>query len=149
MSLAHVLNAWRQNVAIERYGVAVFKEVGSDLILPDQILERLVDCAHWGKIRSLEDLKREVDWGLVDELGPTVVKLINTVSPPCPRARATRMAPTPGQAPPSRAAERRPLATNSRILNVQRSVGQQSSAVTVRSLFALVASDFPTSFTIF
>lgn len=142
MSLAQVLNAWRQNVAIERYGLAVFREVGSDLVLPDQLLERLVDCAHWGKIRTVEDLRREVDWGLVDELGPIVVNLINKVSPPLPRARATRMAPPP----PSQSTVRRPLATNSRILNVQSSASHRQDANMVRSLFPCIDLDFPTSF---
>lgn len=145
MSLAQVLNAWRQNVAIERYGLAVFREVGSDLVLPDQLLERLVDCAHWGKIRTIEDLQREVDWGLVDELGPTVVNLINTVSPPLPRARATRMAPPH----PSRSTVRRPLATNSRILNAQSSVGHQRDANMVRVLSPCINLNFPTSFLYF
>lgn len=145
MSLAQVLNAWRQNVAIERYGLAVFREVGSDLVLPDQLLERLVDCAHWGKIRTIEDLRREVDWGLVDELGPTVVNLINTVSPPLPRARATRMAPPH----PSRSTVRRPLATNSRILNAQSSVGHQRDANMVRVLSPCINLNFPTSFLYF
>lgn len=78
-----------------------------------------MDCAHHGKIKTVEDLRREVDWSLVEELGPEVVRIITEVNPPQPQARATRMACQMRQprVPPSSVGVRRPLATNSRILN--------------------------------
>lgn len=119
MALSQALNAWRQKATVDMYGLAVFRDVGSALVLNDRVLERVVDCAHHGKIKTIEDLRREVDWSLVEELGPEVVRIITEVNPPQPRARATRMACRTRQprVPPSSAGVRRPLATNSRILN--------------------------------
>lgn len=120
MALCEALNTWRQKATVEKFGESVLRDVGSVLVLSDGLLERLLDCAHYGKIGTLEDLRREVSWSLVDELGPDVVRIILEVNPPRPRARASR--PTGGtrraRPLPSRTASARPLATNSRILNL-------------------------------
>lgn len=138
MALSQALNAWRQKATVDRYGLAVFRDVGSALVLNDRLLERLVDCAHHGKIRTMEDLRREVEWSLVEELGPEVVRIIAEVNPPRPRARATQMAcPTRRpRLPPSENGARRPLATNSRILNTP-----QAAPTTIVSIFQILLSD--------
>lgn len=124
MALSQALNAWRQKATVDKYGLAVFRDVGSSLVLNDRLLERLVDCAHHGKIRTLQDLQREVDWSLVDELGPEVVRIIAEVNPPRPRAQATRTAVRTRRTRPSGPEDQgpRPLATNTRILNAPQSV---------------------------
>ena len=90
MLLSEALNDWRQKKTKEKYGVAVFRAVGSSLILTDRQLERLVDCAHFGKITNVEQLKKEVRWALIDEFGQDVVQIIMTECPPQPRVRTRR-----------------------------------------------------------
>lgn len=140
MALSQALNAWRQKATVDMYGLAVFKDVGSALVLNDRLLERLVDCAHHGKIRTVEDLRREVDWSLVEELGPDVVRIITEVNPPRPRARATRMAcrTRRPRLPPPVDGARRPLATNSRILNAP----QATPAPIVSNCYILSSEGF-------
>ena len=115
MLLSEALNDWRQKKTKEKYGVAVFRAVGSSLILTDRQLERLVDCGHYGKITNLEQLRKELDWVLSDDLGLEVVKIIIDTIPISQvqeRRRQQRVA-----SRRSRASRRTPLAANTRILN--------------------------------
>ena len=122
--LSQALNAWRQRVTVEKYGEAILRDVGSSLVLPNELLERLVDCSHYGKITNMEQLGKEVDWILADEYGPEVVRLIMDVCPPQPRKRGRR----PKKTAPGGTTARRPLAENGQILNAQ----PEAPVVTVR-----------------
>ena len=113
--LSQALNAWRQRVTIEKYGEAIFRDVGSSLVLPNELLERLVDCSHYGKITNMEQLGKEVDWMLMEEHGPEVVRLIMDICPPQPRKRVRRRKKVSAGEPTAR----QPLGTNVRVINAQ------------------------------
>ena len=118
MRLAKALNEWRRKATIEKYGEAVLRDVGSSLILPTELLERLVDCAHYGKITNLDQLHKEVNWVVDDVFGLEVIGIITSMCPP-PQPRQ-RKRPRPREEGPSRTLNvRRPLGTNRRVLNTQ------------------------------
>ena len=89
MRLAKALNEWRRKATIEKYGEAVLRDVGSSLILPTELLERLVDCAHYGKITNLDQLHKEVNWVVDDVFGLEVIGIITSMCPP-PSASTTQ-----------------------------------------------------------
>lgn len=42
----------------------------------DEVLDRIVKCAHFKKIATVEDLKKETQWPRATELGQSVVELV-------------------------------------------------------------------------
>ncbi len=67
--LWRLLDDWRQTKAVEDYGILVAKRNGPALIMPKGIIDRVVDCAHYEKIKNLQDLRRETGWNCPDEIG--------------------------------------------------------------------------------
>ena len=115
LRLSQALGAWRRATTIKKFGHSILRDVGSSLVLTNDQLERLVDCAHFGKITNVEQLKKEVRWALIDEFGQDVVQIIMTECPPQPRVRTRRKKTTASK----RSRVRRPLGTNTRLLNAQ------------------------------
>ena len=56
------LHTWRREEAKKRYGQGRFSLYGGGLVLPDEVAGRIVDLAYLHKIRSLNDLKHEIEW---------------------------------------------------------------------------------------
>jgi hypothetical protein len=54
--------------------------------MPDQILNRIVDCAHAGKISNIEQLAKESGWTKerLAEYGEDLVKMVLEHYPPSP-----------------------------------------------------------------
>ena len=131
MELAAALNKWRQRTTARIYGDAVLRDVGSSLVLPNELLERLVDCAHFGKMSSMDHLRREIDYDLSEELGLEILQIIKDICPP-----PSRPAPRPRQRKTTKRSNVRPLGTNSRLLNTQpRQPAPQSTSNSVRISF--------------
>ncbi|KAH9831739.1 P-loop containing nucleoside triphosphate hydrolase protein [Rhodofomes roseus] len=76
--LRTALNTFRRERTIEKYNKALLDALGPSVILPDNVLDHLVECAQAGKIKSATDLQREVGkkWGKVQEHGEAVIALI-------------------------------------------------------------------------
>lgn len=130
MRLRAALNAWRQATMVANFGEALMKEVGSSLVLPDVQLERIVDCAHGGAIKSVDDLRREVDWYFTDELGLDILDIINKNGP------SSLPLPPPPLEEACSGPEAHPLGPNNRILNAP-SNGAISSLVSLFFFFVL------------
>ncbi|KLO04347.1 hypothetical protein SCHPADRAFT_840731, partial [Schizopora paradoxa] len=109
--LWRLLDDWRMVKAVEKYGVAIAEDIGPALVMPEQFIDRIVDCAHFEKIKNLQDLRRETGWNCPDEIGTTVVALVAEHGrPPAPPSPDSDNAPT--SAPP-----RSVLTSNTAILN--------------------------------
>ncbi|KAG2060972.1 hypothetical protein BDR06DRAFT_854745, partial [Suillus hirtellus] len=79
--LVDVLEDWREDTTQKLYGQAHLHDLGPSLVMPNDILNRIVDCAHFHKIKSPTDLLKETHWSGVDEHGDDIVALILQVSP--------------------------------------------------------------------
>lgn len=102
MKLYDALEDWREEKTIQVYGWAHFQNLGPTLIMPTDVLTRIVDCAHYFKISSKADLARETKWDEVENWGTEVVELILKILPlpapplPSPAPTTLRMLPIQG-----------------------------------------------------
>jgi hypothetical protein len=74
--LIDALDDWQEDTAQKLYGQAHLHDLGPGLVMPNNILNRIVECAHFHKIKSPADLLRETHWSGVDEHGDDIVTLI-------------------------------------------------------------------------
>ncbi|KAF8226812.1 hypothetical protein L208DRAFT_1013204, partial [Tricholoma matsutake] len=75
-ALWEALDNWQEAKTILIYGRASLRDVGSVLAMPTKVLDRIVECAHIFKIRSLDNLQRETRWERVDKWGSEILLLI-------------------------------------------------------------------------
>ncbi|KAJ7767607.1 hypothetical protein B0H16DRAFT_1412044 [Mycena metata] len=78
------LHAFRKARTIELRGRAIFRSLGRGLIMPDDVLQRIVDCAHFHKIQTCTELLKETRWHRVSEDGEQILHLIHQHRPPPP-----------------------------------------------------------------
>ena len=81
LSLYTALDSWRLKRTITAYGEGALRDFGPSMILPNTMLDRIVDCAHWNKIKSVDDLRRETDWFHAGVYGPEVLDIIIRIRP--------------------------------------------------------------------
>lgn len=74
--LVQALRVWRDKKTQELYGSAYLNDFGGSLVLPDNILQRIIDCASIARINSTESLCKETHWSEAEEHGNEVVALI-------------------------------------------------------------------------
>jgi hypothetical protein len=79
--LREALEDWREKVTAARYGWAHLHDLGSTLIMPNEVLSRIVDCAHYHKINSTSDLKNETRWDEIEQCGDEVLEIILRLRP--------------------------------------------------------------------
>ncbi|KAJ6458557.1 P-loop containing nucleoside triphosphate hydrolase protein [Mycena vitilis] len=78
------LQAFRTARMLELRGRAHLRSFGASYIMPDDVLNRIVDCAHFNKILTSDDLLKETRWHRVSADGDTVLTLIRQHHPPPP-----------------------------------------------------------------
>lgn len=84
MKLTDALENWREETTKIRYGEAALLDFGPSLIMTARILDRIVDCVHYNKISSVQDLARETRWDEISCYGDEVLALIQSIHPPAP-----------------------------------------------------------------
>lgn len=89
--LCDALEDWREDRTVQRYGKAHLCDLGPSLAMPNEVLDRIIDCAHHQKISSIADLRTEMRWDDFDHdsWGLEVVALIQTWCPPHPPLMTT------------------------------------------------------------
>ncbi|KAJ7800013.1 hypothetical protein B0H13DRAFT_2390679 [Mycena leptocephala] len=81
MQLRDALHEFRRAATVMKFSRAVLKNSGPGVVMSNEVLQRIVDCAHWHKIDSTEQLERETRWAGVPDFGAKVVALINEHCP--------------------------------------------------------------------
>ncbi|KAG1867739.1 hypothetical protein F4604DRAFT_1584971 [Suillus subluteus] len=81
LKLTDALDDWREETTIKLYGHAHLHDLGPGLIMPNSILDRIVECAHFSKIRSTADLVKETCWSGANKHGNEIIALIHQVCP--------------------------------------------------------------------
>lgn len=62
--LRGLLLAWRDKATLEAYGESMTTYCGSQLLMSDRIVQRLIDCAAAHKIKTHQDITRETGWAV-------------------------------------------------------------------------------------
>ncbi|KAI9066924.1 P-loop containing nucleoside triphosphate hydrolase protein [Trametes sanguinea] len=78
IAFRRALHAFRRQQTEQAFGKAHLRNLGTGAIMGDDTLDRIADCAHAGKLGSLEALARETKWSRSNELGDAVLELIKT-----------------------------------------------------------------------
>ncbi|KAJ7852518.1 hypothetical protein B0H14DRAFT_2444663 [Mycena olivaceomarginata] len=81
MKLRDALHRFRRDATTTKFGRIVLKNSGPGVVMSNEVLQRLVDCAHYYKIQSTEQLARETRWAGAGEFGEAVVALIKEHRP--------------------------------------------------------------------
>ncbi|KAF9471648.1 hypothetical protein BDN70DRAFT_887875 [Pholiota conissans] len=100
--LKNALQEWRRRTALIKFNASTVRTLGVRILMSDNILARIVDCAHAGKLTSIEDLSKEsgLTKDRINEYGDELVKLILVYHPlPAPPTAVTDN-PTRKRAPP-------------------------------------------------
>ena len=77
------LSQWRSEKALDKLGETDFTEYGVILFMSDEIFHRLIDCFHYGKISTVDSIRKETRWrhDLADTYGPSLIALIRQFDP--------------------------------------------------------------------
>ncbi|KAI0632073.1 P-loop containing nucleoside triphosphate hydrolase protein [Trametes polyzona] len=70
------LNAFRRKKTLERFGQSHLRNRGASAIMPNEILQRIADCAHAHKLPSVDHLSRETKWHRASEFGEEVLQIV-------------------------------------------------------------------------
>ncbi|KAG2336031.1 hypothetical protein BDR05DRAFT_953645 [Suillus weaverae] len=81
MDLRNALHEFHKTQCIEKFGLATPSDLGAGIIMPQQVLQHIVNCAHAGKIKTHGDLIKETRWSGVEEYGEEVLRLVMLHSP--------------------------------------------------------------------
>ncbi|EPQ50051.1 P-loop containing nucleoside triphosphate hydrolase protein [Gloeophyllum trabeum ATCC 11539] len=79
--LRQALHDLRMKRAEELYGPAVVRDLGPGCFMPDSILKRIIDCAHYSKVTTTKELATETRWTLAEQYGHDVLAVINAARP--------------------------------------------------------------------
>lgn len=97
-ALRDALLQFRREQTIKTFGISTLKSLGPGIILPNQLLDRIVDCAHYGYITSAQNLLDYTRWDGAFEYAPDVLVLIDAHRSPTIQSPA--LPSSTGSAPP-------------------------------------------------
>ncbi|KAF7793204.1 hypothetical protein EIP86_004313 [Pleurotus ostreatoroseus] len=84
--LQRALHDFRRTKATAKYGAFMLRNVGAGLIMGDETIQRIIDCARAYKLRTVEDLQRETKWARCVDMGDEVLAIVNRHYPqPSPK----------------------------------------------------------------
>jgi hypothetical protein len=81
MNLRDALHIFRRQTTQILFGLACLKNLGPGVFMSNEVLQRIVDCAHEYKIETRDDLAKETRWTGVQNHAVDVITLINTHCP--------------------------------------------------------------------
>ncbi|KIK96247.1 hypothetical protein PAXRUDRAFT_138923 [Paxillus rubicundulus Ve08.2h10] len=82
IALQEALDDWREAKTVAVYGWSNLHDIGLCIVMPNSILERIVDCAHHRKINNAQDLKCETGWSDAEQYGTKIIALLQRHAPP-------------------------------------------------------------------
>ncbi|KAK7687654.1 hypothetical protein QCA50_008869 [Cerrena zonata] len=83
MQCRDALDHWRGKAALELLGEFIVEEYGDIAFMSDEILQRIVDCIHFGKTLTLDTLKKETGWrnNLIQQYGQSLLDAVRDYLP--------------------------------------------------------------------
>ena len=92
-ALRDALEDWRETMTENTYGIAHLTDLGPTLVMPTEVLNRIVYCANASKISTKDDLIKETQWDEAETWGSNVLHLIQHLCPPPPPPPLTTSTP--------------------------------------------------------
>ncbi|OJT09442.1 hypothetical protein TRAPUB_13660 [Trametes pubescens] len=89
IAFRRALHDFRRAETLKTFGRAHLNNMGTGMIMGDEELSRIADCARARKLSSLDELFKEVKWDLTWELGEGILELVATHYPPPPAPLAS------------------------------------------------------------
>ncbi|KAG2065821.1 hypothetical protein BDR04DRAFT_972575, partial [Suillus decipiens] len=80
-ALQDALDEWREQKTVEVYGWHHLNDLGHTIVMPNAMLDCIVNCAHHHKIQHVVDLKKKTTWTDVGNFGEEVIALIKKYIP--------------------------------------------------------------------
>ncbi|KAG1785091.1 uncharacterized protein HD556DRAFT_1250440 [Suillus plorans] len=80
-ALQDVLDEWREQKTVDVYGWHHLNDLGPTIVMPNTMLDHVVDCAHHHKLQNIVDLKKETGWTDTGKFGEEVIALIKKYVP--------------------------------------------------------------------
>ena len=103
--LRHALFNWRRDHATTMFGESVVERLGAKLLLPDEVVERLVACSQAFKITTVSDITKETGWtnedNWVEKLGESLLAILHEHFP-LPQAQSDILVTTKNRSLPSK-----------------------------------------------
>lgn len=75
--LCGTLEDWREAATLRVYGDSNLHDYGPSAVMPDSVLDRIVDCVQHHKIVTIQDLCKETRWSGSDEFGADIIAIIH------------------------------------------------------------------------
>ncbi|KAI0052950.1 hypothetical protein FA95DRAFT_1461601, partial [Auriscalpium vulgare] len=76
MSLRDALHKFRKARTIALFDVPTLRSYGPGVVMPNDILERIVDAAHAQQLSTVNDIAEITHWNRAAELGPEILDII-------------------------------------------------------------------------
>ncbi|KAF8233808.1 hypothetical protein L208DRAFT_1265278, partial [Tricholoma matsutake] len=70
------LDDWWEKATATQYGWAHLHDLGPTLIIPNEVLNCIIDCAHYCKINLTSELKNKTQWDEIEQCGDEVLEII-------------------------------------------------------------------------
>lgn len=82
-NLKTALFDWRDENALVKFNPSVIDTLGSGLLLSDEIILRIIDCAQAFKLTTIADLIKETGWreDWAEELGGSLLSVVHKYRP--------------------------------------------------------------------
>lgn len=82
--LKRAIEHWRHEKALSKFQATTIQTLGVRIFMSNQVISRIVGCAHYHKITTVDDLLKETDWmrERVSEYGEDILSLIQQHCPP-------------------------------------------------------------------
>ena len=99
--LRATLLSWRDGRAKELFNPQLFSDLGGKLFMPAPIIQRIIDCAHGGKLTSIADIRKEVAWqqDWIDIFGDAILDMVHISFPPPPSVSVPPSVPAQSSVP--------------------------------------------------
>ncbi|KAG1760081.1 hypothetical protein EDD22DRAFT_756366, partial [Suillus occidentalis] len=76
IAIIFVLEDWRDQKTVEIYGCSHLIDLGPTVVMGNLVLDWIIGCAHFQKIKVADDLCKETHWSINDNLAKEVITII-------------------------------------------------------------------------
>ncbi|TFK18252.1 P-loop containing nucleoside triphosphate hydrolase protein [Coprinopsis marcescibilis] len=80
--LKRALYVWRKDIALKIHSPGIIRAHGNKIVMTEDILNRIIDCARAKKLPSVEALKLETSWRYAEEHGASLLAIVGRFYPP-------------------------------------------------------------------
>ena len=82
--LTAALYDWRKSEATKKFKGSIVRQLGAKVLMAEEIVVRVVECARAGKLVDVKSLKLETSWKYAEECGESLLSVIRVYFPAPP-----------------------------------------------------------------